>query len=304
MVDVRPFWSGVLTFGLVSVPVELYAAVGRSRVALHLLSPDGHPLKRRYVSSEDQAPLAPERIVRGWPTAAGQFVTVTQEELDALAPERSREIDLRRFVAHDAIDPMYIERAYFLLPAGEVHKAYRLLAATMEAGARAGVATFVMRGREVAIAIYAEHGILRAMTLRLPNEIRTPETIGLPAPPASHAPSAADAERVAQLRAAIHALAKPSIDTKALSDETAAAIRALAEKKRNRGLGVVEVPEALVTTGENEDGLAPIIDIATILKQRLGATTRPATRAPATKSTHAPTAKVRRATRPPRASHA
>jgi len=276
---VRPFWSGTLTFGLVSVPVELYSAVGQSRVSFHLLSPDGHPLRRRYVSSESQEPLEREQIVRGW-KSDDRYVTVTTEELEALEPQRSREIDLRRFVARATIDPLYGDRAYFLLPDGEVTKPYRLLAATMEKTGRAGIATFVMRGREVAIAIYAERGILRAQTLRPPAEIRTAEAVGLPAP------GAIDEALVTALKEAIAKDAKPTLDMKSLRDETAAAVRALAAKKKKAGKDVVEVDEALVTTHEDDDGMAPIVDIVSILKARLaaGAKATPAKAAAAKKA--------------------
>lgn len=285
---VRAFWSGTLTFGLVSVPVELYSAVGQSRVAFHMLSPDGHPLRRRYVSSKDQQPLEREQIVRGW-QADGGFVTVTAEELEALEPQRSREIDLRRFVDRATLDPLYGDRAYFLLPDGEVNKPYRLLAATMEKTGHAGIATFVMRGREVAIAIYAERGILRAQTLRPPAEIRTAEAVGLPAP------GAVDEALVAQLKKAIAKDAKPSLDTKSLRDETAAAVRALAAKKKKAGMDVVEVDEALVATREDDDGMAPIVDIVAILKERLGGGPKAGAKAVAAKAGASVSAQAKKA---------
>ena len=255
----RPFWSGVLTFGLVSVPVELYAATGRSRVAMHMLSEDGQPLRRRYVSAEDQAPLERDDLVRGFESDAGEWVTVTEEELAALEPKRSREIDLRRFVPNEAIDPMYFDRAYVLLPEGEVNKPYRLLAATMEKSGRTGVATFVLRGREVAIAIHAERGLLYGETLRHPDEIRSPEAVGLPAP------VEVDARLVKRFAKAIDAAGKRGLDTRALTDEDAAALRALAEDKRKARTDLIEVPE----DEAGEETLAPIVDIAALLKERL-----------------------------------
>ncbi|MFO0745432.1 MAG: Ku protein [Myxococcota bacterium] len=273
--NVRPFWSGTLTFGLVSVPVELYAAVGAQRLRVHLLSPSGRPVRRRYVNAGAREALEPEAIVRGYEVSAGRFVTVSDEELADLEPQRSREIDLRRFVARDAIDPMYAERAYFLLPDGEVTKPYRLLAATMERTGQAGIATFVMRGREVAIAIYAERGILRAETLRQPDELRTAEAVGLPAA------EAADAHDVAALQKAIQALAKDALDPADLGDERAAELRKLAEKKAKAGTDVFEVPEDQTAAEAEDEDVAPVVDIMAVLKQRLGVAARPATRAAA-----------------------
>ena len=87
-------------------------------------------------------------------------------------PEKSREIDLRRFVPLEQIDPMYFDRAYFLVPDKEAPKAYRLLAQSLENMGRAGIATFVMRGKEYLVAIIAEGGVLRAETLRFEDELR------------------------------------------------------------------------------------------------------------------------------------
>src|SRR6185436_16804809 len=112
--------------------------------------------------------------------AKDKYVVVTDEELERLEPEKSRDIDLRHFVKAEEIAPMYFEHAYFLAPAGGSLKAYQLLAETMERKGRAGLATFVMRDKEYIVAILAENGILRAEILRFPDEIRTPKEIGLP----------------------------------------------------------------------------------------------------------------------------
>ncbi|MDQ6759675.1 MAG: Ku protein, partial [Acidobacteriota bacterium] len=103
----RPFWSGTITFGLVSVPVSLFPANRESRISLRMLSPKGTPLARRYASSETGKELAPEQMIRGYEIEKGNFIEVTDEELERLAPEKSRDIDLRRFVDQDAIPPMY-----------------------------------------------------------------------------------------------------------------------------------------------------------------------------------------------------
>src|SRR5690606_27645305 len=119
-------------------------------------------------------------IERGVEVAEGEFVLVSEEELAELAPRRSREIALERFVPRDAIDPAWFVRSYVLVPGAEQRRAYHLLAETMEATGRAGVASFVMRGKAYAVAIFAERGVLRAEPLRFGDELRTPESLGLP----------------------------------------------------------------------------------------------------------------------------
>ena len=178
----RPFWSGTITFGLVSIPVSLFAANRPSRVALHMIGPRGNRLRRRYFSQDTGRELTGDEIVRGYEISKNHFVVVTDDELDRLAPEKSRDIDLRRFVPYAQIPKIYFEHGYFLAPAGASGRAYRLLAETMERSGQAGIATFVMRGKEYLVAIVAENGILRAETLRFYSEIRKPDEVGLPLP--------------------------------------------------------------------------------------------------------------------------
>ena len=117
----RAFWSGTLSFGLVSIPVELLPAHRASRGSLRMIDADGTPLARRYHCPADEQPVAPDHITRGYELDSGKIVVVTDEELEALAPKKSREIDLRRFVDRDSIDPLYFQRSYFLAPgAGSV----------------------------------------------------------------------------------------------------------------------------------------------------------------------------------------
>ena len=141
----------------------------------------GTLLRRQFFCEHDNQPLERDDIVRGYEIEKYHYVVVEDEELEALEPKKSREIDLKRFVPLSSINPIYFERAYFLVPDGDTTKAYRLLAKSMEDEQKAGIATFVMHGKDYLVAIIAEGGILRAETLRFHDELRTPEAIGLPA---------------------------------------------------------------------------------------------------------------------------
>lgn len=255
-----PFWSGTLTFGLVSVPVDLYPAVRTHRVALRMLSPTGQPLRRQYYCSADDKPLRDNEIVRGYEQEDGSFIVVTDEELDALAPRKSRDIDLRVFVERDEIPVRLFERPYVLAPGGESTRAYHLLVETMERTNLAGIATFVMRGKEHLAAIVADDGLLRASTLHFSDEIRSPEDIGLPS--LEEAP----AELVRDAKAALRRLAADDFDSEMLRDVDAAKLLALAEEKFEAGRDVVEVaPEAESATQDQEE----VIDIMAVLKRRM-----------------------------------
>lgn len=254
----RAFWSGTISFGLVSVPVYLYPATSRNRVSLRMLGPHGTPLARRYFNPDTDAEVPYEKLTRGYELEEDEYVTVEAEELDALAPEKSREIDLRRFVPAEEIHPLYFDRPYFLTPAAESNKAYRLLAEAMEKSGQAGIATFVMRGKEYLVAILAEGGILRAETLRFHDEVRTPETVGLPEKPKL------DRHTVRRFEKAVEALTRKELDPEELTDDYTRWVEEYARAKRKRGEGVVETSEA----DEDEEREEPT-DLMNVLKWSL-----------------------------------
>ena len=233
----RAFWRGTLTFGLVSIPVNLLSAERRDRAALRMVGPQGQPLARRFYSSQDDRPLDDDDIVRGYEVKKDHFVVLTDQELERLAPERTRDIDLRLFVEAERIDPVLCDRAYYLLPGGSSTTSYRLLARVLEETGRAGIATFVMRTKEYLVAILSEGGILRAETLRFLDEVRTPEQVGLPEPVK---PGTAAVKR---MRKAVAGLTKSKLDPRELVDPSAEGLRKLAQKKARAGKAVVELPE-------------------------------------------------------------
>src|SRR5262249_29167015 len=107
----RPFWSGTITFGLVSVRVDLYPGNRSNRAPLRMLGPNGEPLARRYFSQKNGEDLNDTEMVRGYETDKDKYVIVTDEELERLAPKQSRDIDLRRFVPLESIPALYFDRS-------------------------------------------------------------------------------------------------------------------------------------------------------------------------------------------------
>lgn len=278
----KPFWSGVVTFGLVSVPVSLFPANRGTMLRLRMVDAQGVFLERRFFGADDDTALDAEDLVRGYELEKDRFVTVEDDELEALDPEKSREIDLAEFVDLHALSPLYFERAYFLVPDGRTTKAYRLLAETLAQEERAGIATFVMRGKEYLCAIIAERGILRAETLRFADEVRSPEAIGLPPRVSS------DAAATAQFAKAIKALKTKTLDRAELEDRHSARIVKLAEKKLRSGTDVVL---ADADGEEVEERSTNVIDLMEVLKERLQGKLR-ARAAPAGSAGKSPSARV------------
>jgi DNA end-binding protein Ku len=263
----RGIWSGSITFGLVTIPVELHSATHRQLTPMRMLGPNGAPLKRRFACPEHDELLEDEDIVRGYEVDDGEFVLVTDDELEALAPRRSRDIDLRRFVPRSSIDPAYFERAYVLVPGQEQTKAYRLLAQTMEKTDRAAIATFVMRDKAYAVAIFSDRGVMRAVTLRFADEVRSPKEVGLPAP------QDADAKRVGAMKKLITSHAKASLldaELKVLEEDD---VLRIAEKKLKQGEDVIEV-QAEAREEEAEEG--EVVDLMAKIRERLREASTPA----------------------------
>ena len=252
----RPFWSGTLTFGLVSVPVNLFPAARSNRASLRMLGPDGQPLARKYFAEMTGKDLDVDEVVRGYEVSKEKYVIVTDEELERLAPEKTRDIDLKQFVPADSIPPLYFERGYFLTPAAGSQKAYKLLAETMDQSGLAGVATFVMRGKEYLVAIFSDKGILRAETMRFADELRSPADIGLPK--RTEAPKAT----VSKFEKVIAGKSKKQFSPTKLADKQTDSLLKLVKKKQANRSNVVKVDEEVDTDHK-------VVDLVSILKKSL-----------------------------------
>lgn len=259
----RAFWSGTITFGLVSIPVDLFAAERPRATSMRMVDAQGRALGRRYFCTKDGTALDQDDIVRGFETKSGKVVVVTDAELAAIAPEESRDIDLRQFVPLDQIPRAMFNRPYFLLPSGRSTKAYHLLAKTLERAGKAGIATFVMREKAYVVAIVAERGVLRAETMRFASELRTPEQVGLPPP---RKPAAASVKKFAN---ALRALVQDELDEREMSDWYATEIRNLVESKHKKGQDVVEMPDGAEAEDGDEAPSAEVVDLVRIIKERL-----------------------------------
>ncbi|WP_110598119.1 Ku protein [Salinicola lusitanus] len=268
----RPFWSGTIAFGLVNLPVGLYPAQHSRDVTLKEVDDKGRPLSRRFFSETGRKPLKSSELARGVEVGEERYVVVEDQEIEDAALEHRREITLSRFVPLDELDPLYFRRAYFLVPDSRASsgdgalKPYRLLAAAMESANRAGIATLVMRGREVLVAIVAENGILRAEALRFHDELRTPQGIGL-APPGEP-----DAKRERRIRQAMDKLDARHFDPDQLIDPHIEALKKRVRQKRRRHQDVAPIEATRSREAgqgdESEEG-AEVIDLMQVLKRSL-----------------------------------
>ena len=222
-----------------------------------MLGPDGQPLARKYYAEQTGKDLDVDEVVRGYEIDKEKYVIVTDEELERLAPEKTRDIDLKQFVPAESIPPLYFERGYFLTPAAGSQKAYKLLAETMEKSDLAGVATFVMRGKEYLVAIFSDKGILRAETMRFADELRSPSDVGLPK---KKDPPTATVHKFEKL---IASKSKKQFTPTRLADKQTDSLLKLVKKKQAKRANIVKIEEEV-------DNDHKVVDLVKILKQSLG----------------------------------
>ena len=220
-----------------------------------MIGPDGEPLARKYYEEKSGKDLDADQMIRGYEVNKDKFVTVTDEELERLAPEKTRDIDLSRFVKEEAIPPVYFERGYYLAPAGSSEKAYRLLAEAMKERGVVGIATFVMRGKERVVAIISDRGILRAETMRFPDEIRSFKAVGLPEK------KDVKAATVKKFETLIKKKAKKTF-TPGKDEETAELLK-LVKKRQSKPSNVVQIKDY------QREKEGEVVDLVQVLKRSL-----------------------------------
>lgn len=172
----RSLWSGSLSFGLVNVPIALYSAARDTDVHFHQLhEKDGARIEvRRFCSKEDEE-VAFEDIGHAYELDSGKTVVLTDDELAAIAPERTRTIEIGSFVDVAEVDPILYDHPYWLLPTGEsagTKRAYRLLVEAMGSTDRVALGRFVLRTKEYLVAVRVRDGLLSLTTMLFPDEIR------------------------------------------------------------------------------------------------------------------------------------
>jgi DNA end-binding protein Ku len=177
----RSLWTGSLSFGLVNVPVALHSAVRDTDLHFHQLhEKDGARIEtRRFCADEDrEVPL--EEIGHAYELDDGKTVVVTDEDLEAVAPRKTRTIDIEAFVDLADVDPIYFDHPYFLAPVGDsegTRRAYQLLIEAMGRADRAAIGRFVMRTKEYLVAIQVRDERLALTTMRFGDEVRPTEGI-------------------------------------------------------------------------------------------------------------------------------
>ena len=168
----RPLWTGTLTFGLVTVPVEIHTAVRDTGPHFRLLRRrDKSPVRYQRVADTDGREVPWDDIVKGYEYEKGRFITLTEEDFEKAALKKDRSIEILDFVEADAIDDRYFDKPYYLLPAKGGQAAYALLREAIRQSGRAGIAKIVLRSKQRLAAIEAIGDALVLSTMRFRDEL-------------------------------------------------------------------------------------------------------------------------------------
>src|SRR3989440_4644949 len=181
----RTIWNGSISFGLVNIPVGLALATTpkakQSDVSFRTLHRDCRtPIRQKRWCPTHDREVGPDEIVKGWEVAKGEFVIVEDADLEAIQlHDESRSIEITRFVPLDEVDPVYLDRTYYLSPAQAPaqRRPYVLLLEAMKQAGMGGIGRFVLRGAEDNALLPPQGGALRLQTLFLPEDVRPPAEI-------------------------------------------------------------------------------------------------------------------------------
>ena len=168
-------WKGVISFGLVSIPVQLFAATEEHSVAFRQVHvSDGGQIRYRRVCTLDGEEVPYGDIARGYELADGQVVVLTDADFAELPLASSRAIEVLGFADADTIDPVRLSRSYYCDPTGSDAKAYVLLREALERTGKVALVKVALRGRESPAVLHPRDGVLVLHVLLWPDEVRKP----------------------------------------------------------------------------------------------------------------------------------
>jgi DNA end-binding protein Ku len=223
----RMVWKGSISFGLVTIPVRLYVATESKNVPSHQVHlSDGGRVQYKRVCSVDGAEVPYEEVGRGYETASGEMVVLSDVDLAMLPQPNSRSIDVVSFVPEKTIDPIVLDRSYYVEPESQAAKAYLLLRDALKKSERVAVAKVTLRDRELIALLRVHSDVLVLATMLWPDEVRTPRF-----PFLADEESSAPAQELAMAEALIDSLSDEDLDPGRYRDVHREALTALIDAK-------------------------------------------------------------------------
>ncbi|HEY0703398.1 MAG TPA: Ku protein [Candidatus Acidoferrales bacterium] len=247
-------WKGFITFGLISVPIRLFPAARYSHIRFHEVHKKcGHRVQQQLYCPYDEEVVPRDEIVMGYETEDGKMIIVDPQELKAILPQSSTEMEILQFAELDEVDPIYFETSYFAVPEEAGRRAYALILGTMQQMKIAAIARVTMHQRDRTVIIRPYDQGLAVHTMYYPADIHEAPGYGKDTRNNQNRQELSLAEQFAK------SLVRPFHPEK-FHDGYQARLRELIEDKR-KGKDVPRV--------EKGKKLAPVIDLMAALKQSL-----------------------------------
>ncbi len=259
----RPIWSGSISFGLLHIPVILHSAENRTDLKFHLLdSRDNSRIKYARINEETGEEVPWNEIVKGYNYDDGKYVLMEEKDFQQAAPEAAKTVELIAFVERNAIDYVYFETPYYLVPAKGGEKGYVLLREVLKTSGKVGVAKVVIRSRQYLAVVLSEGNALVLDLIRFQQELRDPSELNLPGPDLKkYKVTKQELDVAEQLVDSLSAKWNP----KEYHDDYREALMKFIRKKIDRGgKAVAEVEEE-----PEEEKEGKVIDMMALLKQSL-----------------------------------
>ncbi|RYU12872.1 Ku protein [Nocardioides iriomotensis] len=274
----RAIWKGAVSFGLVSVPVKLYAATESHDISFRQVhAKDGGRIRYQRVCSVDGEEVEYADIAKGYETDDGEMVVLTDDDFADLPASSSREISVEKFVPREQIDPMWLEKSYYLEPDAAAAKPYALLREALTEADRVAVVTVSLRSRMTTAVLRVRDDVIVMQTMMWPDEVRKPEFSGLDAADIDVKP-----QELQMARMLVETLAG-DYDPDEFEDDYQEALEALVRSKLEGG-EVTHVERKEATGGEVVDLLAALQKSVDAAKTARGESTSETTKAPAKKT--------------------
>ena len=250
----RSIWRGVLSFGMVAIPVRMYLATeSSSKVSFNLLCPEHLTrIKNKRWCPEGEHEVAWGDVVRGYEYEKGNYVVMDDEDLEKLPLRSSKAIDIAGFIEDEELPgPVYYQAAYYLEPEKAAGKPYALLQKTLERTKRVAIAKFALRDRERLVSVRPLDGVLLLNTLHWPDEIRSTEDLDLPED------VTVSSKEIQMAETLVDAMAT-KFEPDAFKDEYKEAVDEIVKAKVEGKEGLIEAPEAAAAT--------TVVDLMSALK--------------------------------------
>lgn len=272
----RPVWNGVISFGLLHVPVQLHTA--ERSVDLHFRMLDSRnkkPIRYERVNAETGEEVPWKDIVKAFEYSKGNYVVVDEEELRKAAPEATETVDIETFIDQASIDPMYFEKPYYLVPGKKAEKGYVLLREVLRRTGKVAIARVVIRTRQYLAMVMPREDALILNLLRFPQEIVPADDYSFPSGTlAKYRINATELHMAEELLKSMSGKWNPA-DYK---DEFRAKLRKLIQARVDKEQGTVSLA---AKNGDKipDNAATNVVDFMSLLKKSLAKKSAPRARA-------------------------